>query len=293
MWNIQKSIERDENDDEDDLIVVLFNTVFQIIILISSLGKVEVYGAETGVLIKEFSTLFLDPTTRTPVPLKRDFKGYIIPQISYAYFDIHERYLIIVNLIGEFTTWDFHTGDVINQRQCLLRDNILLEHSNTIAIVDDDDIDSEDKDTDENDENMTHFYREHHEKIEKKYIENVGSDDTDSGVNNSSHISFKRPKVQQMISIGPNFKNRDGLSKILKEANVKKEKKKSEITCMSCINIVKRNDKNLDKFYHHNQKDNDQNMIVYKNNSDRYVISGKCILNIFIIVYNDSRYCIS
>jgi hypothetical protein len=152
---------------------------------------------------------------------------------------------------------------------------------------------------------MTLFYREHHEKNENNekinenfsFLMNTNSDDINNGMNNGAHISSKRPMVPEL-----NLKKGDGPSKVLKETNVKKEKKiqKNEITCMSCITIdkIKKNCENVNKIIERDDgyqmtAKNDQ--MTAKNDhigSERYVITGHFFFLFYLHRSNYTYICL-
>ena len=75
QWVEEQVHDTDPALEEDDLCACRFSAPFDYLLLVTRLGQVTVYQAQTGAAVKDFSVRPLDPVTSHPVPLHRDARG--------------------------------------------------------------------------------------------------------------------------------------------------------------------------------------------------------------------------
>jgi hypothetical protein len=90
-WKLERSSYEDSREGSkelEDIVVSLHNDVFHHIIVVKSLGTVQMFQAQSGDLIRMFSVLPIDARTRKAVELKVDaVTGQYLPAIKLACLD--------------------------------------------------------------------------------------------------------------------------------------------------------------------------------------------------------------
>jgi WD40 repeat protein len=111
-WQPDRPTETLVDSNDDDLLSVIYNPVFFLILIITRSGVVTTFHLSDGSIIIKFTVV---DSTRVPVVQKIDEKsGQILPYVTHAVFDFSYRRLIIITKeCSEIQIWNFHNG------QCL------------------------------------------------------------------------------------------------------------------------------------------------------------------------------
>ncbi len=76
------------NVDEEDLCTVIYNTLFNQILVVKALGTFKIYQAETGEIVRQFMVRPVDPMTTKPIPPTKDkATGLFLPLVLHACLD--------------------------------------------------------------------------------------------------------------------------------------------------------------------------------------------------------------
>ena len=104
------------NVDDEDLCTVLYNNVFNQILVVKALGTFKIYQAETGEIVRQFMVRPIDPMTAKPVqPTKDRDTGVYLPLILHACLDKNQTRLIVVGSNLSVQYWNIHDGSNLVQ----------------------------------------------------------------------------------------------------------------------------------------------------------------------------------
>eukprot|EP01039_Chlorochromonas_danica_P001258 gene1258-1371_t len=115
LWTLERSAEGIDQYEEEDLVGVLYNTRFNQVILVRSLGTVKIYQTETGEIRRQFLARPMDPHTMQIQTPKKDSSGLYQPLISYATLDKNQTRLIVYGCDHSVHFWNIHDGSNLIQ----------------------------------------------------------------------------------------------------------------------------------------------------------------------------------
>jgi len=106
-----------EEDNAEDLCVALYNSLFNQVLVVKSFGLVKVYQCETGLVVRQFSVVPIDPTTSQPVDLQKDpLTGLRKPIIKHACFDkVQSRLIVTSHYDSKVQFWNINDGSSVIQ----------------------------------------------------------------------------------------------------------------------------------------------------------------------------------
>jgi hypothetical protein len=106
-----------EEDSGEDLCVALYNSLFSQVLVVKSFGLVKVYQCETGLVVRQFSVVPIDPNTSQPVDLQKDpLTGLRKPIIKHACFDkVQSRLIVTSHYDSKVQFWNINDGSSVIQ----------------------------------------------------------------------------------------------------------------------------------------------------------------------------------
>lgn len=114
-WQPERTQEALVDSNDDDILAVLYNPTFFLILMITRSGVVTSFQLSDGTVINKFSIVTDSTPARTASNPKGDEKlGQAFPNVTHASFDFSYRRLIVITKeCCEIQIWNFHNG------QCL------------------------------------------------------------------------------------------------------------------------------------------------------------------------------
>jgi WD40 repeat protein len=113
-WVIQHGAQSDRSSDNDgDVCAVLLNSVFKLVIIVTTLGTVDVFQAQSGSVVRRF---YVAGATGNPSQRRKDpHSGLPLAVVKHACLDKRQRRLLVNTFDDRIELWNFNNSQLLSE----------------------------------------------------------------------------------------------------------------------------------------------------------------------------------
>jgi WD40 repeat protein len=120
LWSVQRGARMDRNSSDDgDICSVLVNSVFMLVLVVTTLGAVDVFQAQSGSLLRRFYVAGVNNNAHNQKNAKQQsrdpYSGLLLPVVKFGCFDKRQRRLLIVTCDDRVELWNFNNAQLLSE----------------------------------------------------------------------------------------------------------------------------------------------------------------------------------